>query len=107
MRRARDGPAAVCVSRAARKASGPAFTVRAGCERAGDAPFLLDAVAAAPAGGCALVVGPEGGLADEDLAAIRLAKPDAVPVSLGDAVLRAETACWAALALAGAGLRAR
>lgn len=68
----------------------------------GTAPRLLDALLAEPAirsRGVALLVGPEGGLAPEDWAALG---PDAVAVSLGDDVLRAETAAFAALAIAGA-----
>ena len=67
----------------------------------GRAPHLLDVVA----GPCAVLVGPEGGLTDADLAAISAAKPDAVAVTLGPAVLRAETAACVALAFAGGALR--
>ena len=67
----------------------------------GRAPHLLDVVT----GPCAVLVGPEGGLTDEDLAAISAAKPDAVAVTLGPAVLRAETAACVALAFAGGALR--
>jgi 16S rRNA (uracil1498-N3)-methyltransferase len=50
------------------------------------------------AGAAALIVtGPEGGFTDEERALIRAA-PDAVPVSLGPRILRAETAALAALA---------
>ena len=62
----------------------------------GKAPHLLDVVT----GPCAVLVGPEGGLTDADLAAIS-AKPDAVAVTLGPSVLRAETAACVALAFAG------
>jgi len=67
----------------------------------GRAPHLLDVVT----GPCAVLVGPEGGLTDADLAAISAAKPDAVAVTLGPAVLRAETAACVALAFAGGALR--
>ena len=67
----------------------------------GRAPHLLDVVT----GPCAVLVGPEGGLTDEDLAAISEAKPDAVAVTLGPSVLRAETAACVALAFAGGALR--
>ena len=69
----------------------------------GKAPHLLDVVT----GSCAVLVGPEGGLTDDDLAAISAAKPDAVAVTLGPSVLRAETAACVALAFAGGALRDR
>ena len=69
----------------------------------GKAPHLLDVVT----GPCAVLVGPEGGLTDDDLAAISAAKPDAVAVTLGPSVLRAETAACVALAFAGGALRDR
>ncbi|MDR1294437.1 MAG: 16S rRNA (uracil(1498)-N(3))-methyltransferase, partial [Bifidobacteriaceae bacterium] len=50
----------------------------------------------APAHAVALVVGPEGGIAPEDLAAF--AGAGATPVVLGSAVLRASAAGPAALA---------
>lgn len=64
-----------------------------------------DPVASAFGRGPALIlVGPEGGFADEERAAIRAA-PNSVAVSLGPRILRAETAALAALssymALAG------
>jgi 16S rRNA (uracil1498-N3)-methyltransferase len=49
------------------------------------------------AGSAAILTGPEGGFTDEERAAIRAA-PNAVPVSLGPRILRAETAALAALA---------
>ncbi|MFA9200642.1 MAG: 16S rRNA (uracil(1498)-N(3))-methyltransferase [Cypionkella sp.] len=49
-------------------------------------------------GPAALLTGPEGGFDDAERAAIR-ALPQAVPISLGPRVLRAETAALAALAL--------
>ncbi len=52
----------------------------------------------ARAGPAALLIGPEGGWADEERAAIR-AVPGAAPVTLGPRVLRAETAAVAAAAL--------
>ncbi len=52
---------------------------------------------AAGDGAVALVVGPEGGLAREEIAALRAA--GGVPVSLGPLVLRTETAGLAALAV--------
>ncbi len=53
--------------------------------------------AAAGDGAVALVVGPEGGLAREEVDALRAA--GGVPVSLGPLVLRTETAALAALAV--------
>ena len=49
-------------------------------------------------GPLALLVGPEGGFSAEERARIR-ALPDAVPLSLGPRILRADTAAVAALAL--------
>jgi 16S rRNA (uracil1498-N3)-methyltransferase len=54
---------------------------------------VSDAFAAAPA---LILTGPEGGFADEERLAIRAA-PNAVAVSLGPRILRAETAALAAL----------
>jgi 16S rRNA (uracil1498-N3)-methyltransferase len=71
--------------------------------RADEAPHLLDVVTAGD--GAAVLIGPEGGLSDADLAAISGAVPHAVAVTLGPAVLRAETAACVALAFAGAALR--
>ena len=48
-------------------------------------------------GPATILTGPEGGFTDEERAAIRAA-PNAVPVSLGPRILRAETAALAALA---------
>jgi 16S rRNA (uracil1498-N3)-methyltransferase len=53
----------------------------------------------APAQGpAAILIGPEGGFADEERAAIR-ALPEARPVSLGPRILRADTAALAAVSL--------
>jgi 16S rRNA (uracil1498-N3)-methyltransferase len=49
-------------------------------------------------GPCTILTGPEGGFTDEERAAIRAA-PNAVAVSLGPRILRAETAALAALAV--------
>lgn len=48
-------------------------------------------------GGATILTGPEGGFTDEERDAIRAA-PNAVPISLGPRILRAETAALAALA---------
>lgn len=62
------------------------------------------AAAAIRPGPAAILTGPEGGFTDDERAAIRAA-PNAVPISLGPRILRAETAALAALtawmALAG------
>src|SRR5438270_4129246 len=49
-------------------------------------------------GSCMILTGPEGGFTDEERAAIRAA-PNAVAVSLGPRILRAETAALAVLAV--------
>ena len=49
-------------------------------------------------GAATILTGPEGGFTDEERAAIRAA-PNAVPISLGPRILRAETAALAALAV--------
>ncbi len=58
-------------------------------------PSLVEALAARD--GNAILIGPEGGFADEERAALR-AHPAVRPVGLGPRVLRAETAAVAALA---------
>jgi len=50
------------------------------------------------AGSCMILTGPEGGFSDEERTAIRAAA-NAVPISLGPRILRAETAALAALAV--------
>jgi len=71
------------------------FADEGGGERAADA-FK-------PGPAC-ILTGPEGGFTDEERAAVR-GHPNAVPISLGPRILRAETAALAALtaymALAG------
>ena len=62
-------------------------------ENGGDA-----AAGAFRAGRAMILTGPEGGFTDEERALIRAA-PNAVPVSLGPRILRAETAALAALAV--------
>ncbi len=68
------------------------------CDEAGDAPPIAEALAAAPGGPWAVLTGPEGGFDPAERARIRAA-PDAVPVTLGSRILRADTAALAALAV--------
>ena len=63
----------------------------------GGAP-LAEAIAAAGSQRTGFLIGPEGGFDDQERAAIR-ALPQAVPISLGPRILRAETAALAALAI--------
>jgi len=58
----------------------------------------LDAAAAGPEASVVVVVGPEGGLTKDEVA--RLVAAGGVVVTLGDSVLRTETASIAAVALA-------
>ncbi|QDO97974.1 16S rRNA (uracil(1498)-N(3))-methyltransferase [Ferrovibrio terrae] len=66
------------------------------CAERSDAPSLL--AAAKGRGPCALLVGPEGGFAPEELDRLA-ALSQVVTVSLGPRILRAETAAIAALAI--------
>ncbi|MGI9170288.1 MAG: 16S rRNA (uracil(1498)-N(3))-methyltransferase [Caulobacteraceae bacterium] len=68
------------------------------CDEAGDAPPALEALAAAPAGPWAILIGPEGGFSPGERAVIR-ALPAATPVALGPRILRADTAAIAAMTL--------
>lgn len=65
-------------------------------DEAGGMPFAE--AATGRDGPAAILVGPEGGFDDEERAAIRTL-PQAVPISLGPRILRAETAAIAALAI--------
>ncbi|HWH17242.1 MAG TPA: 16S rRNA (uracil(1498)-N(3))-methyltransferase [Allosphingosinicella sp.] len=62
-------------------------------EQGGEA--MAEAVKVGPA---AILIGPEGGFTNEERAAIR-AVPQALPVSLGPRILRADTAALAAVSL--------
>ncbi len=68
------------------------------CDEAGEAPPVAQALAAAPGGPWAVLVGPEGGFDPAERDLVR-AQPFAVPVSLGTRILRADTAGLAALAV--------
>lgn len=68
------------------------------CDEAGEAPPALDALAGRERGPWGVLIGPEGGFSPRERALIR-ARPQAVPVSLGPRILRADTAAIAALTL--------
>jgi len=70
------------------------------CDEAADVADPLRALhgAAAPADGIDVLVGPEGGFADEERALL-LRQPRLLRLSLGPRILRADTAAVAALAL--------
>lgn len=68
------------------------------CDEAGEAPPVLDALAGCAGGPWGVLIGPEGGFSRRERALIR-ALPQAVPVSLGPRILRADTAAIAALTL--------
>jgi 16S rRNA (uracil1498-N3)-methyltransferase len=68
------------------------------CDEAGDAPPALAALAGRHAGPWGVLIGPEGGFSARERALIRAA-PQAVAVSLGPRILRADTAAIAALTL--------
>ena len=70
----------------------PSRTLYFADEAGGDAP-----ASAFRPGAVLLLVGPAGGFTDEERALVRAA-PNAVPISLGPRILRAETAALAALA---------
>ena len=58
----------------------------------------VEAIAGLRGGKVGLLIGPEGGFADEERARLR-ALPQTVPISLGPRILRADTAAVAALAV--------
>ncbi len=68
------------------------------CDEAGEAPPIAEALAVAPDGPWAVLVGPEGGFDPAERALIR-AQGCVTPVSLGPRILRADTAGLAALAV--------
>jgi 16S rRNA (uracil1498-N3)-methyltransferase len=68
------------------------------CDEAGEAPPIAEALRAAPEGPWAVVTGPEGGFDPAERARLR-EQPFVTPVSLGDRILRADTAALAALAV--------
>jgi 16S rRNA (uracil1498-N3)-methyltransferase len=68
------------------------------CDEAGESPPALVALAGRAGGPWGVLIGPEGGFSPRERGLIR-ALPQAVPVSLGPRVLRADTAAIAALTL--------
>jgi 16S rRNA (uracil1498-N3)-methyltransferase len=68
------------------------------CDEAGDAPPIAEALRGAPDGPWAVVTGPEGGFDPAERAQLR-AMSCVTPVSLGERILRADTAALAALAV--------
>jgi 16S rRNA (uracil1498-N3)-methyltransferase len=68
------------------------------CDEAGEAPPALGALAGRQSSPWGVLIGPEGGFSPRERALIR-GLPQAVPVSLGPRILRADTAAIAALTL--------
>lgn len=64
----------------------------------GGAPPILDVLQNANKGAWAVLTGPEGGFDEDERKAIR-ALPSTLPASLGERILRADTAALAALAI--------
>ena len=71
------------------------------CDEDADVSDPLAALAAAPRGPVAVIIGPEGGFDAAERAAL-MALPRHLRLSLGPRILRADTAAVAALALVGA-----
>jgi 16S rRNA (uracil1498-N3)-methyltransferase len=68
------------------------------CDEAGEAPPIAAALKDLRDGPAAIFTGPEGGFDPAERDVIR-ARPNVVPVSLGERILRADTAALAALAV--------
>lgn len=68
------------------------------CDETTDHGAAAGALRAAGGGPWAILIGPEGGFAPEEVARLRAA-PFAIPVSLGPRILRADTAAVAAMTL--------
>jgi len=68
------------------------------CDERRNAPPAVEALASAPDGPWAVLIGPEGGFAPEEVERLR-GLPFVTAVSLGPRVLRADTAAVAALSL--------
>lgn len=81
-------------------------TLYVALERSAAKPFLKVLRDEAPAAQMAVLVGPEGGFSHAEREHL-LALPFVTPVSLGDTILRAETAAVTALSLLGGFLQAK
>lgn len=81
-------------------------TLYVALERSAAKPFLKVLREEAPAGKMAVLVGPEGGFSHKEREQL-LALPFVDPVSLGDTILRAETAAVAGLSLLSGFLQAK
>jgi len=68
------------------------------CDEAGEAPPVAEAFKAARGTACAVLAGPEGGFDPAERAAIRAAS-FVTPLTLGQRILRADTAALAALSV--------
>ena len=68
------------------------------CDEGGEAPPIADVLRESGPGAWAVLIGPEGGF-DPDERALLRARPDVVAVSLGERILRADTAALSALAV--------
>jgi 16S rRNA (uracil1498-N3)-methyltransferase len=68
------------------------------CDEGGDAGPVIEALAGAPAGPWAILIGPEGGFAPEERERLRC-QSYVTPVGLGPRILRADTAAIAATSL--------
>lgn len=73
------------------------------CDEAADQASALDTLSALQPGPLAVLIGPEGGFSPDERAMIR-GVPQAVALSLGPRIMRADTAAVAALALVNATL---
>jgi 16S rRNA (uracil1498-N3)-methyltransferase len=71
------------------------------CDEAAEVASPIAALGSLRPGPVALLVGPEGGFASDERAAI-LARPGTLRISLGPRIMRADTAAVAALALVNA-----
>ncbi len=71
------------------------------CDEAADVPDPLAALATLPRGPAGLLIGPEGGFADEEREML-IRQPYTLRLSLGPRIMRADTAAVAALALINA-----
>jgi len=68
------------------------------CDESGEAPSIVEALREAPGGSWAIFTGPEGGFDASERARLRTLS-NTIPVSLGERILRADTAALSALAV--------